>query len=166
MVRRLKQGTHSALLDAILPLLPCLPLHHVRIPARRISSSSLPECGQRRERERRNMTHEMMPPTANTIPNRLPSLSCFPLCIQPIRITEQVLKCPTTVLLTGPASLIIANWDKLIRQARPPLYNAKHPPSLAIKGSFFQTSTEEIKKERNSPQKSTPNSPSPSPSTP
>ena len=35
--------------------------------------------------------------------------------------TKQVFTCPTTVLLTGPAPIMMKNWDRLIKEAKNPL---------------------------------------------
>jgi hypothetical protein len=63
----------------------------------------------------------MMPPSAMKMPPKLPSLSDFPLWNQPAAMMRHVLEWPTTVLLTGPASLMIRNCERLMRQARKPL---------------------------------------------
>jgi hypothetical protein len=65
--------------------------------------------------------YETIPPSAIAMPNRLPLLKESPLKIQLSRIIRQVLKCPTTVLLTGPASWTMMNCVVVMRHARPPL---------------------------------------------
>jgi hypothetical protein len=64
----------------------------------------------------------MIPPSAKAMPKRLPLLNDFPAKTQLKKITTHVLKWPTTVLLTGPASLMITNWVTVIKHASPPLY--------------------------------------------
>lgn len=54
-------------------------------------------------------THDTMPPIASKMPTKLPSLNGLPLYIQPSVTTKHVLKWPTTVLLTGPASFTMMN---------------------------------------------------------
>lgn len=89
-------------------------MHHGGVPA-------LPVSLRAEGKEMACGAYEMMPPTASTIPTRLASLIDLPLCIQPSTMIEQVLQWPTTVLLTGPASLTMTNCVKLIKQARRPL---------------------------------------------
>lgn len=53
---------------------------------------------------KKEKTYEIIPPIASRMPTKLPSVKDFPETIHPIATIEHVLKCPTTVLLTGPAS--------------------------------------------------------------
>ena len=67
------------------------------------------------------LAYAIIPPMAITVPTKLPSLRALPLVIQPVATIRQVFEWPTTVLLTGPASLMIRNCERLMRQARMPL---------------------------------------------
>lgn len=66
-----------------------------------IPSHPIPSFRKKGEKEK---TYEIIPPIASKIPTKLPSVKDFPDTIHPIATIEHVLKCPTTVLLTGPAS--------------------------------------------------------------
>jgi len=62
-----------------------------------------------------------MPATVITTPNALLSVTPLPLTAHPILTIEIVLRCPTTVLVTGPELLTIKNCEILIKAAKPPL---------------------------------------------
>jgi hypothetical protein len=68
------------------------------------------------------LSYAMIPPMASRMPTKLPSLRDLPLVIQPVATIRQVFEWPTTVLLTGPASLMMRNCERLMRQASMPLY--------------------------------------------
>lgn len=51
-------------------------------------------------------THKKILHTASDMPNMLLVVICWPVVIQPSTMIEQVLKCPATVLLTGPAPIV------------------------------------------------------------
>jgi hypothetical protein len=68
-----------------------------------------------------HITYMMIPLTARMNPMTLMSLNECELVIHPSRMIEQVLRCPTTVLLTAPASLMITNCEMLIQAASKPL---------------------------------------------
>ena len=64
--------------------------------------------------------YEMMPPMATMTPIMPLSPTDRPPVIQPIVTIEQVLRCPTTVLETGPVEAMMKNCDMLISAANPP----------------------------------------------
>ena len=68
------------------------------------------------------MTNAVMPVIARTMPARLPSFKGLPLCTQPSITIVHVLEWPTTVLASGPASLMMTNCVMLIRGARMHVY--------------------------------------------
>lgn len=68
------------------------------------SHPSIPSHPLIQKKKKEKKTYEIIPPIASKIPTKLPSVKDFPDTIHPIATIEHVLKCPTTVLLTGPAS--------------------------------------------------------------
>lgn len=65
-------------------------------------------------------TYATIPPIVITTPNALPSLTLLPPITHPILTIEIVLRCPTTVLLTGPEEATMKNWEMFIREAKAP----------------------------------------------
>ena len=66
--------------------------------------------------------YAIMPPTANTTPIILLSVSGLWLCAHPMAIIRHVFACPTTVLAVGLALLMILNCETCSRHARTPLW--------------------------------------------
>jgi hypothetical protein len=87
----------------------------------RIPEMKLLVRGEMSDKSASRITYIMIPLTARMNPMTLMSLNECELVIHPSRMIEQVLRCPTTVLLTAPASLMMTNCEMLMQAASKPL---------------------------------------------
>jgi len=92
--------------------------------------------------------YEIIPPIAIRTPTILLSPTARPLVSQPNATIEQVLRCPTTVLDTGPVCAMMKNCDMLMREANMPLIiimihrftgTCDHTGNVSTKGMTYRS---------------------------